>query len=126
MEQARISLNTIRGFMGTLFDALSAYDPREHTDPAAYFIALYGAHNRARCDDRDFEAGVSFVLGRIGISADVVADYLNVSRPTVARWGQGRNLAHPLLRDALMSGLAKLVGLREEASNVLAPPADHD
>jgi hypothetical protein len=68
-----------------------------------------GKNHDTSFDDKDFQKSFSFVVDNIGIPAVNVADYLLVSKPTVLRWKEGKNLPHNPMRRPVLLGLVGLI-----------------
>lgn len=65
------------------------------------------------CDDDDrFIQVLRLSASLLNLSDQDISDKLTVSRPTITRWLQGKNLPHPAMRPLVISVLKKQTKLR--------------
>jgi len=71
-------------------------------------------------DDVEFKNFIAQSLGILELSDREFADSLSVSRPTVNRWSNGRNLPHIALRRPIISSVLARVERKIRAINKAA------
>lgn len=74
------------------------------------FRALLSQENST--GDREFQEIIAQVGLVLEISDQELADKIMVSRPTVNRWKNGRNLPHPLMRGPIIAWLNQQASMK--------------
>lgn len=84
-----------------------------------------GANGISVKDDAQFRAVFAEAQGVLEMSDQEIADQLSVSRPTVNRWKNGKNLPHPAMRKHILNWIVERVAMRIKRVEQARPTATY-